>query len=497
MNDDEWHHVTVRYKKPQGLMSVYIDGAKVDEEPLEGPDDSKHIVRLGVGGPDSVKPFEGLMDNARFYNRPLPSTEVAQLAAGNPPAEGLTAFWTFDENQGTTARNSVGGGYDGTLKGGTWAPGKEGAALKFEAGDSVEIGLSKPSAPMIEFDFDAPQHGWRHVVLTYDGSSRASGFKLYVGGEDIPLKVEKDALSGPIETGAPITLGSRIQGQQLYSGLLDEFHVFDRVLIPEEIRVMARLAHIQPAAGQSAPDWKRLVELEEDYSEVAALLAQKPAKSVGARKRLDAMKPAAAGTRYAGMVNDRLGQLNQHRSREAKQVIEKLKRETSRMVRSKKYKQAADHVMTYKGALAEETRAERTNLARTWMKKGEDERAKKEASAKAAFGDFKKQVAEDILAGDRKACFEHIAAFRKKYPGQGDLIAGISNQIHAILHLPATVMDSFRKDVGKKVQIELNSGKAVLTVKEVQGLVLVGETGLAGGGKVEKKVTYKDLTPKE
>ena len=39
---------------------------------------------------------------------------------------------------------------------------------------------------------------WYHVALTYDGSGKAAGLRLYVDGEPADVEIVQDALAGPM-----------------------------------------------------------------------------------------------------------------------------------------------------------------------------------------------------------------------------------------------------------------------------------------------------------
>ena len=43
---------------------------------------------------------------------------------------------------------------------------------------------------------------WYHVALTYDGSGKAAGLRLYVNGKPLETEVVRDTLDGPITTDA-------------------------------------------------------------------------------------------------------------------------------------------------------------------------------------------------------------------------------------------------------------------------------------------------------
>src|SRR6185369_11697067 len=65
-----------------------------------------------------------------------------------------------------------------------------------------------------------PKEKWLHVFATYDGSSKASGVRIYVNGQEQELEVQKDALSGSIVADTPLRIGSR-SSSFYFDGRLD------------------------------------------------------------------------------------------------------------------------------------------------------------------------------------------------------------------------------------------------------------------------------------
>jgi hypothetical protein len=70
---------------------------------------------------------------------------------------------------------------------------------------------------------------WHHVALTYDGSGKAAGARLYVDGERAAVDVVRDTLAGSIATDAPLTIGRRSLGPP-FLGQIDDLRVYGRVL---------------------------------------------------------------------------------------------------------------------------------------------------------------------------------------------------------------------------------------------------------------------------
>ncbi len=78
---------------------------------------------------------------------------------------------------------------------------------------------------------------WTHVAIVYDGSSHASGLKLYVNGEQADCEVVRDKLTKNITGGGNdvLTVGQRFRDRGFKNGLVDEIQVFDRTLTPIEV----------------------------------------------------------------------------------------------------------------------------------------------------------------------------------------------------------------------------------------------------------------------
>jgi len=91
-----------------------------------------------------------------------------------------------------------------------------------------------------------PLQQWTNVVVTYDGSSRARGAKIYVNGQLAAIDVVRDALTKDIlydREDIHLTIGERWRDAGFKDGRVDEFQVFDRALTPLEV---ARLDENQP-----------------------------------------------------------------------------------------------------------------------------------------------------------------------------------------------------------------------------------------------------------
>ncbi len=105
---------------------------------------------------------------------------------------------------------------------------------------------------------------WKHLAFTYDGSGRAAGLKVFLNGKFAEVEVVKDALNGPIKTGAELIIGGKQTGRA-YNGGLDDMRLYSRVLGEREIEDLA--VHYPARAILSGVGGKRTKEEEDRLRE--------------------------------------------------------------------------------------------------------------------------------------------------------------------------------------------------------------------------------------
>ena len=77
-------------------------------------------------------------------------------------------------------------------------------------------------------------NSWQHVFVTYDGSGKAGGLRIYIDGQPQELEITHDHLRDSIRTDATFKVGRR-SGSAPFQGVLDEVTVYDRVLAEDEV----------------------------------------------------------------------------------------------------------------------------------------------------------------------------------------------------------------------------------------------------------------------
>jgi len=79
-----------------------------------------------------------------------------------------------------------------------------------------------------------PVGEWTHVTVSYDGSSRAAGLKIYLNGQPAVTQTVRDGLKRDFRIGKALEFAARGRDVGLRGGALDEIHVFKRAITPVE-----------------------------------------------------------------------------------------------------------------------------------------------------------------------------------------------------------------------------------------------------------------------
>jgi hypothetical protein len=79
---------------------------------------------------------------------------------------------------------------------------------------------------------------YHHIALTYDGTGRAAGLRLYLNGEPGDAEIVRDNLRGSIQTGAELEVGDKLKGTP-YKRQVDDLRLYSRVLSADEVKQIA------------------------------------------------------------------------------------------------------------------------------------------------------------------------------------------------------------------------------------------------------------------
>ncbi|WP_341843701.1 DUF1553 domain-containing protein [Chitinophaga caseinilytica] len=140
---------------------------------------------------------------------------------------------------------------------------------------------------------DVPRDKWIPLTVTYDGSSKAAGFNLYMDGTLLQMETTMDQLNKDILFGNPVNgviganeiglqIGGWDRGFGIANALVDDIAVYNRCLSPLEVSILAKKTTWAAVAAQ--PD---LPALQQYYlSAVAPALQTERAELMRLRNKL-------------------------------------------------------------------------------------------------------------------------------------------------------------------------------------------------------------------
>jgi hypothetical protein len=123
---------------------------------------------------------------------------------------------------------------------------------------------------------------WNHVCVTYNGSSKAGGVKIYLNGELQEVTLDKDSLTQNIRTPVPFKIGQRDTSSPVLTAGLQDLRIYARELNDDEVQALAVAQRITWLANLPALKTNEneelfglwLNKLDEPYREVVTAKAQ-------------------------------------------------------------------------------------------------------------------------------------------------------------------------------------------------------------------------------
>jgi len=88
-------------------------------------------------------------------------------------------------------------------------------------------------------DAALPRDKWLHVLMTYDGSGKAAGVRIYVDGKPQSAKPASDSLTGSIRTDVPLRIARRQGSSKLDNVGIHDVRLYDRALPGSEASRLA------------------------------------------------------------------------------------------------------------------------------------------------------------------------------------------------------------------------------------------------------------------
>jgi hypothetical protein len=106
---------------------------------------------------------------------------------------------------------------------------------------------------------------WYHVFVTYDGSARASGVKIYINGVPQETTNDVDGLKKTIRTSVPFKVGQRHNGQRVEGVLIQDVRLYGRALSGAEVERLMKSTRAAWLASKPA-DKRTAAEKDELFN---------------------------------------------------------------------------------------------------------------------------------------------------------------------------------------------------------------------------------------
>ena len=316
-----FYHVAGVYDASTATAKIYINGSLAGTTPAGTipssiTDDGG---RFHIGSEDSTTTaanfYDGVIDEARVYNRVLTLSEVEGLYNFAP---GPVGYWNFEEKTGTTANDLSGNANTGTITAGTggWIGGKYGSAYNFDSaatvvnagsaaslddlpasGMTVEAWIYPKSAgenslgyivakntgsaatngwylrmdstTTLEFDVDGStdlsratntgnttitQNAWNHVAVSWDGViTTASSVNIYINGALSSYATSVNGASRTSDASSTFFIGNNSLSSQTFDGLIDEVRVYNFARTQGQIVEDMNAGHPAPGSPVGTP----------------------------------------------------------------------------------------------------------------------------------------------------------------------------------------------------------------------------------------------------
>ena len=284
-----WVHIVATYNgsgpTTQGNFTVYVNGLGTTLSSAGGFATTNQVNSFGAGvGPGTLNLLEGSLSDISVWDIELNSSQVTDIYNSGVPTDisaesGLVSYWKMGDD--ATYDNSLTQFTIPDIKqvlystksfyfNGSSSYVTMGDVLDFEMTDTLSIScwMKKPvhgydmlvtkaigggdykgylfwcRNSRIDFAIIADLSNyidvyanvifeldrWHHVAVTYDGSTNASGVKLYQDGVEVAIIIDVDTYtSGSVLNSHPFQIGTR-NGGEFFDGNIDEVTVWDEVL---------------------------------------------------------------------------------------------------------------------------------------------------------------------------------------------------------------------------------------------------------------------------
>ncbi len=148
---------------------------------------------------------------------------------------------------------------------------------------------------------------WTHVFVTYDGSQKAAGIKVYINGVEEPTNVQADKLQNTTRTTVSLKVAQRDTGSPLTGATLNDVRIYGRALPAAEVSALAKSSRLAALVAKVA-DQRSDAEKNELYD---WWLAAKDGPFQAATARLRTLEREQADIKARGTITHVMQEKNE------------------------------------------------------------------------------------------------------------------------------------------------------------------------------------------
>lgn len=233
---------------------------------------------------------------------------------------------------------------------------------------------------------------------------------------------------------------------------------------------------VVPAPDEEAARIRAARRAQASFESALAWIAAHPDEHEGAISRLNDALDVAEGTIVEEDIREQIRAIEQLQSVSVTiaQVMDQLEAAAKPLIAAGRFEDAAILYETYVGEKSAETKQLRLETAATVREDGlaaEAAAVSKVDLAEREFGALMEKAAKSLVSGDMLQAVVDISDSIEKggIAGKADELSSLKKLLTDAAGVDARILESFRKQRGQTVRVELTSGSASLTILDVDG----------------------------
>ena len=219
---------------------------------------------------------------------------------------------------------------------------------------------------------------------------------------------------------------------------------------------------------QTDPNDKRYSEM---WTFAAKFAKDNPGNLDVAISNFEEISRTTGGSKYKMMADVEISRLFKAKDKAVNAVMDTLHEKAKPYKDKQDFPRVVDIYEHYSGPWDQETQEKRQQIADEYRQKG-DEHSNKQLTdhekRRLIMHATVSRILEDIINGKKKQAYIKLQVVSKKLMLPGD----VREPLEQLLTIGKNVLDSFQKDIGKKITLKMTHGNITVTVKKIRNKII-------------------------